>query len=177
MQKRNVKSVIGLFMALVLSTTPVTTEAVDRAGKKHVPTYHVCDKSDSSRMVLACNIYKESRGEGMKGMLAVGLVTLNRLDHDKFPGSVRGVVYQKSQFSWTLFKHGIKVHDKESWDKAVSIADFLLTLKKFPVAYGIFDFTNGSLYYHSSKVKPYWRSHFMKTVTVGNHMFYKPKES
>lgn len=166
---------VSLALACTLSLAPCGVYAKEKVKK--LPTYHTCDRSDSSKMVLACNIYKEARGEGLKGMMAVGMVTLNRLDHDKFPTSIRGVVYQKKQFSWTTYKHGLKVHDKESWDKAVSVAEFLITLKKLPVAYNVFDFTGGSLYYHSCQVKPYWIAHFVRTVAVGNHVFYKLKES
>ena len=58
-----------------------------------------------SRHCVALTMYWEARGEGRKGMLAVGSVVLNRVDDDRFPDSACGVVYQGGetppcQFSW-----------------------------------------------------------------------------
>ena len=40
------------------------------------------------------------------------------------------------------------------------------------------DFTDNSKYYHSIKVKPNWDyNKLVKTKVVGNHVFYKQKES
>ena len=53
---------------------------------------------------LAENIYHEARTEGTKGQQAVALVTMNRLNNDKFPKKICEVVKQKTngtcQFSW-----------------------------------------------------------------------------
>lgn len=168
---------VSLILTCTLSLAPTTVSAKESVKKKHIPTYHVCDRRDNSRDALACNIYKESRGEGLSGMLAVGFVTLNRMDHDKFPSTVRGVIYQRSQFSWTMNKKGFKIHDKEQWQQAKAVADFLIQVKKLKMTYIAIDFTGGSTYYHTKKVHPYWGSHFIRTITVGNHIFYREKET
>lgn len=49
--------------------------------------------------LLAAIIYCEARGESYEGMLAVGSVVLNRVNSTRFPDTIRGVIYQKSQFS------------------------------------------------------------------------------
>ena len=36
------------------------------------------------------------------------------------------------------------------------------------------DFTQGALWYHSKKVNPDWASHYVQTVSIDNHIFYKP---
>lgn len=173
-----------IILTCMLSLVPVSSQAKESIKKPITKSVvkttqkamHTCAKKDSSRTVLACNIYKEARGEGVFGMLAVGFVTLNRLDHDKFPASVRGVVYQKKQFSWTIYKNGLKIYNKESWEQAQATANFLLLLKKGGIVYNVLDFTMGSLYYHTHQVKPVWRHKLSPTVTVGNHTFYKDKQ-
>ena len=35
------------------------------------------------------------------------------------------------------------------------------------------DFTEGSLWYHSPKVKPKWSMVYNKTIKIDNHIFYK----
>ena len=43
---------------------------------------------------LATNIYHEARGESNEGKFAVGNVTMNRVDSNRFPDSICEVVYQ-----------------------------------------------------------------------------------
>jgi len=45
---------------------------------------------------LARNIYYEAGSESEEGKVAVGLVTINRSNHEKFPNSICGVVNQKT---------------------------------------------------------------------------------
>lgn len=167
---------LAITMACTLSLAPALAKAKESV-KKPMKVYHVCSKSDTTRDVLACNIYKESRGEGVKGMMAVGLVTLNRLEHNSFPTTVRKVVYQKKQFSWANTNKNVKITHKESWTKAKTVATFLLTIKNNPFIYEKVDFTEGSTYFHTKSVKPVWRHQLVHTVDVGNHTFYKTKES
>ena len=49
--------------------------------------------------LLAAIIYCEARGESYYGQLAVGAVVLNRVNDTRFPDTIRGVIYQPSQFS------------------------------------------------------------------------------
>lgn len=165
---------IRLYQAAIicaLSLAPATTAAKEKAKKPTV--YHVCSKNDSARDVLACNIYKEARGEGLSGMLAVGLVTLNRRDMEKFPVSMRGVVYQKKQFSWANSGKNNKVTHRLSWKQSKSIATFLIRIHKTKLIYKAVDFTHGSVYFHTKSVAPVWRHALRKTVTIGNHVFYR----
>lgn len=54
---------------------------------------------EGDRKLLANIIYCEAGGEPYEGKLAVGAVVINRLLSYKFPDTVLGVIYQKSQFS------------------------------------------------------------------------------
>ncbi|MDD3172534.1 MAG: cell wall hydrolase [Herbinix sp.] len=49
--------------------------------------------------LLSALIYCESLGEIYRGKLAVGIVVMNRVRSDKYPDTLKEVVYQKYQFS------------------------------------------------------------------------------
>lgn len=55
--------------------------------------------AEGDRYLLANLIYCEAGGEPYAGQLAVGAVVINRVLSSKFPDTVVGVIYQKSQFS------------------------------------------------------------------------------
>lgn len=171
------KSAAALIAASVFSLASGTALAKESTPKKKLgPAVHTCTKNDSSVDALACNIYMESRGENISGQMAVGFVTLNRLKHEGYPASVRKVVYQDSQFSWTLIKGSYKVRDQDSWRVAKDIAKFLYKIRDNEVLYSRLDPTDGATHFHTKKIKPYWTKFFTKTTTIGYHVFYKPKE-
>jgi spore germination cell wall hydrolase CwlJ-like protein len=55
--------------------------------------------ADGDKALLAAIIYCEAGGEPYEGKLAVGAVVINRVLSSKYPDTVVGVIYQKSQFS------------------------------------------------------------------------------
>ncbi|MBQ1849448.1 MAG: cell wall hydrolase [Lachnospiraceae bacterium] len=55
--------------------------------------------TEADRKLLANIIYCEAGGEPYEGKLAVGAVVINRVLSSKFPDTVAGVIYAKSQFS------------------------------------------------------------------------------
>lgn len=57
------------------------------------------DFAEGDRRLLANLIYCEAGGEEYEGQLAVGSVVINRVLSSKYPDTVVGVIYQKSQFS------------------------------------------------------------------------------
>lgn len=79
---------------------------------RRAPAYHksqakVPDPRDKQAHVLALNIYHESRGlRGPRnvGWRSVAAVVFNRLDDERFPKTIEGVVFQKKNgtcaFSW-----------------------------------------------------------------------------
>lgn len=161
-------------LACTLSLAPAYAVSKESVKKPKNPVVHVCSEKDNSVKALACNIYKEARGESLYGQMAIGFVTINRSMHDSsFPTSVRKVVYQNKQFSWTNQKKGYKIHDPVAWGQAVKLATALMQLKGFGIVYRTMDITHGALYYHSKSVQPYWAHNFDKTVTIENHKFYK----
>ncbi|QYC52587.1 spore cortex-lytic enzyme [Salmonella phage SSBI34] len=169
------KRITAILLACTLSLSTAPALAKESAPKK-LPVVHICKKNDNAVNALACNMFKEASGEGERGMLAVGFVTLNRKDKEKYPDSVKGVVYQSSQFSWANSGKNYRIRDKVTWEKAKKLSKFILALHKYPTVYSSYDFTNGSTHYHTKKIRPYWIKSMIKTVIIGNHMFYKEKE-
>src|SRR5699024_5330367 len=56
--------------------------------------------ADEQCMKLAEAIYHESRGESIKGQIAVAQVIMNRVNDPKFPNTVKEVIEQPKQFSY-----------------------------------------------------------------------------
>ncbi len=72
------------------STKEIATKAKNKAKKKYTA---------SELRYMTAIIYCEARGEGYQGQKAVGIVVMNRVRSDKFPNTVKKVIYQSGQFS------------------------------------------------------------------------------
>lgn len=114
--------------------------------------------------VLAKAVVFEARGEPVVGQQAVAAVIMNRVEDEKFPDTVKDVVYQKHQFSFVKDMHKQKPPTKKDIDTARRIAYNVITKKiKSPVG--------KALYFHSVNVNPVW-SKGIKKKTIGNHKFF-----
>ena len=135
-------------------------------------SYFNCEYPENQNEVLAlsCNLYHEARGESLAGKLAVGFVTMNRVYSKRFPDTVNGVVYQKSQFSWFADGTSDKVYDLKEWLICMHLATNIINTKREDYYY--MDITEGSLFYHSNKVVPYWVDIKSLVVVIDNHKFY-----
>ena len=102
-------------------------------------------------------------------MLAVGSVVLNRVEDERFPDSVCGVVYQGGkkppcQFSWWCDGKGDRPTSGALWVSSLGLAEELLTAR-------LQDPTGGALFFHSTSIQPSWRRE--RTTRIGNHVFYR----
>jgi spore germination cell wall hydrolase CwlJ-like protein len=116
---------------------------------------------------FADNLYHEARGEGHIGLIAVAFVTLNRWKSQSYPDTICGVVYQKNQFSWTR-DNKLSIKDKKTWDEIYKFSEYFLNNFN-----EIEDITYGSKFYHAKHISPYWSRKFIKSATIGNHIFYR----
>lgn len=56
---------------------------------------------------LAITCYDEAGGQGHSAMRFVADTVITRVNSDKFPNTVEGVIYQPNQFAWTKkYRHG-----------------------------------------------------------------------
>ena len=120
---------------------------------------------------LAMNMYWEARGEGRRGMLAVGWVVMNRVRSPEFPATICGVVYQGGeqppcQFSWWCDGRSDRPRERESWRAAVAVAAELLN---DPPP----DVTNSALFYHAASIRNPWTRRRIQTAQIGDHIFYR----
>ena len=114
---------------------------------------------------LAMNIYHEARSESMQGQIAVAQVTLNRVEHDKWPSTICEVVYEPKQFSWTFLLKDHSTTEARAWNKAQIIArDVMIGNVEDP--------TYGAVFYHANYVDPNWAEYVDLTKVIGNHLFY-----
>ena len=140
-----------------LSSVTATLQAETNPKQSQTQTLSKAQLECLSRVA-----YHESKGESDAGMLAVIHTTLNRVKDYRFPKTVCGVVYQKSQYSWV--KNNPKVKEKEQYERAERLA-------KEVVAGRHKDNTKGALFFNSLHRKP---SGTVCTVRIGGHSFYKP---
>lgn len=120
---------------------------------------------DAEMQCLAGTVYFESKGESLQGQLAVARVVLARVESSRFPDTICGVVYQRSQFS---FVRGGKMPriktGRQTWRNAVAIA-------KIAVNDGWESSVEGALFFHARYVSPGWR--LKRLATIDNHIFYR----
>jgi spore germination cell wall hydrolase CwlJ-like protein len=109
-------------------------------------------------------IYYEARGEDALGQAAVAHVILNRMKSPLYPDTVREVVWQPGQFSFTNDGRSDRMTDPDAIGKAVDIA---LAVSRGKIK----DPTGGTLHYFAHrKVKPDWAKGGYRLV-VGEHTF------
>jgi|TARA_R110001599_G_scaffold8801_2_gene43688 N-acetylmuramoyl-L-alanine amidase len=120
---------------------------------------------DAEMQCLAGTVYFESKGESLQGQLAVARVVLARVASSRFPDSICGVVYQRSQFSFVRGGKMPRIHTgRQSWRNAVAIA-------KIAVNDGWESSVEGALFFHARYVSPGWR--LKRLATIDNHVFYQ----
>ena len=114
---------------------------------------------------LAGTVYFESKGESLEGQLAVARVVLARAASSRFPNSICGVVYQKSQFSFVRGGRMPRINKgHRHWRNAVAIAKIAMNDGwKSPV--------EGALFFHARYVSPGWR--LKRMARIDNHIFYR----
>jgi len=135
---------------------------------------------DNEISCLAQNMYHEARGQGVKGLVAVGLVTINRVVSKKYPNTICGVVWEKRlspkykkmvpQFSWTLDGNSDVPTNIKVWKDIYSLASGMLSGKSLT---NFYDFTDGSTHYHADYVDPWWNKTLDHKITIGSHIFYR----
>ncbi|MBB1090794.1 cell wall hydrolase [Rhodopseudomonas palustris] len=173
----------------LLSATAVDPEAagLSVAGKGEVNADHHA-KTPAERLglfdaklrakhekCLAEAVYFESRGEKVRGQIAVAQVVLNRAFSGFYPNNVCGVVYQNKhrrlacQFTFACDRVADVVREPEMWDRARKIAKASLDGKLWLPEVA------KSTHYHAYWVRPSWVHEMKKMYRTGVHTFYRPR--
>jgi hypothetical protein len=124
---------------------------------------------------LAEAVYFESRGESVRGQMAVAQVVMNRVFSEFYPGNVCDVVYQNAHrrlaCQFTFACDGIRdvVRDQDAWRRAKRIAKDTLDGKLW------LDDIGKATHYHAYWVRPWWIRTMRKLHKIGVHTFYRPR--
>lgn len=157
--KTAMKRMIVCMLVFLVAFTVMDTEAL--AAKKSSYT------SNDLRL-LSSIVYCESGNQSYKGQVAVANVVLNRVKSRKFPNSIKGVVYQRGQFtparSGSLSK-ALKLYDKKSSKlrKATKAAKAALSGEKAV--------KNSTLYFSGYSSKKVIKRRYSSAFFIGAHYF------
>lgn len=126
---------------------------------------------------LATTIYREARGETLRGQVLVAETVINRSHSKLYPNTICGVVKQKGynsngklvcQFSWNCMR-------LPRIDKSVYIYSYYLA--KFILNHQVKDISKGALFFFKDDELKYVRQMGIKLVTrEGTHGFYVLKK-
>ena len=131
---------------------------------------------------LALNIYFEAAIESTAGKLAVAQVTLNRVNSNRFPSTICGVVYQgpthadgfpkrdRCQFSWYCDGKHDTPNESPAWRESQRLAEYFM---KHTAEFDFIDITDGATHYHANYIDPpRWANKRQRTVSIDTHIFY-----
>lgn len=111
---------------------------------------------------LSLNCYHEARGEPQLGQVYVARTVINRAE--KTGKSIKEVVNDESQFSWTASEIGQRpIDDPKAFVKCVESS----------IVSADFDINPNITHYHESSIRPYWARKYRLVATIGKHKFYK----
>ena len=138
---------------------------------------------ETAFMCMALNIYHEAKFQSMLGQIAVGQVVMNRVEDSRFPDNVCDVVTQavtykgtdkpvlhKCQFSWYCDGKADDINHISIYLEIMSFTQLLLSSQMM-----MFDITDGATFYHADYVTPSWARSKIKTIEIGDHIFYRWK--
>ena len=118
---------------------------------------------------LAQALYYEARGEGERGQEAVAEVILDRARSGAHGKSICSVVREPGQFSFVTDGSMLRRIDEESWRASEDLASRIIHGDVVP------RLTQRALYYHAVSVRPDWADSMVRTVQIGNHIFYRER--
>ena len=155
----------------VTAERPAGTPAVVAARVSVPESRYAQQDSRRQQECLALAMYWEARGEGRRGMEAVGWTVLNRVESPRFPATPCAVVYEGGerpgcQFSWYCDGKSDRPRDQDSWRLALRTASDLLASPGN-------DPTGGALFFHAAGAGTGWHNTLQRTAEVGGHVFYR----
>ena len=124
---------------------------------------------------LADAVYFESRGEPVRGQIAVAQVVMNRVFSGYYPRNVCATVYQNKhrrlacQFTFACDGIPEAVTEPNAWVRAMRIARDVLDGKLWVPE------VNRATHYHAYWVRPSWVREMKRLYKFGVHSFYRPR--
>jgi len=134
---------------------------------------------EQERKCLKNALYYEARSEGEAGILAVASVIENRKEHQNYPGTYCGIINQRKQFSYV----SLRKPDVESIEQRLKASDRVAYMQVSEVADSMLEgrfesvLPSNVLHYATTKISNAWTKTKKVYATIGNHRFYKEKET
>lgn len=175
------KIILCLFISILLFDFTNVKAYANTSQEKATKAAVVVKKTTKAKTVqkytaadlrlLSAIIYCEAGSESYNGKLAVGIVVMNRVRSGRYPNTVKGVIYQKSQFSPVRsgsFSKTLKDYDKGGFTSkkekdAIKAAKAALSGEKYITVKGEKKLFTKYLSF-SGKIKGY-------TFKLGHHQF------
>lgn len=95
--KRYAFCIIGMLVALLVASTDVAYADASSNKKANKEVNY----TKAELRLMSALIFCEAGSEPYAGKLAVGIVVMNRVESKSFASTVKGVIYQRGQFSPT----------------------------------------------------------------------------
>jgi N-acetylmuramoyl-L-alanine amidase len=183
-QKATLYTIVILLFALVvvwnMPTTGLEEETVDNVQKvfqsddpkpnidgKHHPLQYSQEDLDNMTQAL----YFEAQNEPLECQAMVAHVVMARKYDWFYPNTIKDVIWQPKQFSYT--------HDGKLENMDDDLGGYVASMIAHYVLSGLsLDSTEGSLYYHNPKLVDWeYKDDYTFVTRCGNHDFYKRKET
>jgi spore germination cell wall hydrolase CwlJ-like protein len=118
---------------------------------------------------IAQAIYHESRGEDIKGQLAVASVIYNRADANRWSNTECGVISWKNAFSFVKKNGSLPpTAEKGAWKSAWLMANVFEDSMK-----GL----EGVDHFHTTSTNPGWARKMKRVTRIGAHYFYSDPDT
>jgi spore germination cell wall hydrolase CwlJ-like protein len=157
----------------VFAEAPTTSS--EEAASVEAPVELASARLASESQCLAEAMYHEARGEGVDGQKAVAEVVLQRTRNRNFGNTVCSVVFEgivpgrlDCQFSFACDGSRNRPKEEAIWRRTKLLAEKIM-VGEVKLA----DRTQRAIFYHSVEVRPYWAPRMLRTVQIGNHVFYR----
>jgi spore germination cell wall hydrolase CwlJ-like protein len=131
---------------------------------------------EKAEKCLAEAVYFESRGESVRGQIAVAQVVMNRVFSGYYPDDICRAVYQNAnrhlacQFTFACDGIPEVATERGAWARARRVAQATLDGKIWLPEIG------KATHYHAYWVRPWWVRAMRKLHKIGVHTFYRPRK-
>ena len=158
--------IVPMEQATVKEQEPTPEPTEKPTEKPYQSKIYSMDWGAEDAYLLAKIAMAEAENQDTEGKARVILVVLNRVWDDRYPDTIREVIYQENQFSPVSNGRFDRVEpDKDCW-KALEM-----------VQVGHWDKSQGALYFESKSQSTWHEEHLKYLFKHGDHYFYTEQES
>ena len=163
--------ILALVFLASISTTSMASTLPTLKELSQLTTSSQKTSSKSDLYWMAMNIYHEAGNQPLIGKIAVGIVTMNRVNDKRYPKNIRDVVTDPYQFSWYNTKSAnTPPISNARWRESYEVAKLLLTKA---IGNDIIKLLEGATHFHATSVKPDWINKVHRVAQIEGHVFYR----